>query len=120
MDSSDQSLVALLERIAIALEKIAGTTPESKVSQIDKPRTAFPWHEVSERCRKNLRRLIERTDDWPVPPTWEKNYRWPLSCEDLMEIGVHRCMNARNWANEAAKEVHVIMERLGFPNWIST
>lgn len=108
--------VVLLERIAVALEKLAAT---SQLSADKVPsRTAFPWDRVSVRCRRHLRRAVEYDRD-----DMFLGRKWPLSCEDLMEIGFDHLVNEmpiRNWSKKSAEEIVPVMAELGFADWRAT
>lgn len=112
----DAQFLAILERIAVALERIAERKERTKPPFNGKPQTAFPWNKVSQRCRGNLRSFLGYEDPLDLYE-WTKQYSWPLSCEDLIEIGPDRCKQARNFGPQCVKEISAILVSLGFPNW---
>ena len=110
------AVVILLERIAIALESIAGERQRVETCE-PRRRTAFPWDRVSVRCRKHLRSAVERN----FCDTFT-GYKWPLSCEDLMSLGYDYLVNeacVRNWSHKSANEINPILIELGFENWLT-
>lgn len=97
--ASVQSIVTLLERIAVALERLAGdriTRPET---------TEFPWHEMSKRTINAAMQL----DD--------KDYRYPFSCEALVAIGRERFLEERNFGDLCADEIAAVLDQFGFHQW---
>ena len=82
-----------LERIAAALEMIAATLQSMNrdggdtrdISQC----TKFPWHELPSylvaRVRREMAQEQNSTKPWRNPVF--DDFKWPLSCEDLIEIG---------------------------------
>ena len=114
MNTTVDPIVVLLERIAVALEIVAGNINQTSDART---RTEFPWDRVSVRCRKYLR-LAVQSDRFG----YFEGRMWPLSCEDLMEIGFHRLIHdmcIRNWGRKSAEEIVPLMASLGFDNWSS-
>ena len=109
------AIVMWLERIGVALESIA------ERAEVTKPATpsgsVFPWREVSVRTRRRLRDAVTE-NRWHV----FDEYTWPLSCEDLVELGAERLLNdacIRQWGNVSAAEVGMKLSELGFSyNWL--
>lgn len=109
-------IITLLERIALAIESQALQPAEAvKTAQ---QRTEFPWDAVSARCYKWLRAAVESDS---------KNYfngkSWPLSCEDLFELGFRYLTShiyVRNWSVVSAKEIAAVLKTLGFDGWEKT
>ena len=125
-----QPIVMLLERITVALEKIAGeherqhagNTANVEAKALPRESTPFPWCEVSPRCKTNLRRFWAR-DDRDGLYKWRTKYTWPFSCEDLVEIGFESLCAARNWGTKSGEEINAILCRMGFSSgsdWMST
>ena len=77
----------------------------------------FPWERVTVRCRRNVMFAVKRPS---LAGTFSK-YSWPLSCEDLFEIGYCQMVaNIRNWSHSSAKEISAILSELGHPGWENT
>lgn len=115
MVSSDESIVALLERIAVALETIAGNP---KAPAVKAEETQFPWWEMSRRCRDRLRDEAEK-----ACVTKFGGRKWPFSCEDLFALGFeYMTKNAaiRQWGKVSGLEVAAKLDELGFKDWSST
>lgn len=116
MSGPVEQIVALLERIAAALEKIANTGEPVVAETLN--RTEFPWCRTSVRCRKNLRSAVEKDEFGHF-----KGRAWPLCCEDLMEIGFQRLLEdvyVRNWGRKSAEEIIPLMAECGFSDWSTT
>ena len=121
-----EPIVVLLERIAVAMEKMAewhvGNTETAEKETVPRESTPFPWSEVSTRCKKNLWSFWEM-DDIYGDYEWRTKYKWPLSCEDVIEIGFKRLQEARNWGAKSGEEINTILCRMGFTSgreWMST
>jgi hypothetical protein len=74
--------------------------------------TPFPWDRVSTRCRNYLHRGVNRDVSGVF-----RNKKWPLTCEDLIEVGRDYALESRNWGNRCADEVALILKELGFGEW---
>lgn len=109
MSASEQPIVmplSPLERIAIALERIADALDDKHAQKLRvvKDETPFPWAEVGVRLQ-NAERRSRRPED---PPT---------TVERLIRIG-RRELYTNEWRNVGITtiegEIDPIMERLGF------
>ena len=95
----------LLERIAIALERLA-----IALRKHEKTHTPFPWNEMSAVTFERVQRGLDKAH-------WERrllNYDWPLSCEDLMEIGYSEIKDMRLVGGKSIKEIEQKLSELGF------
>lgn len=119
-----QAIVMLLERIVELLREPKRIEVIADVEAQKPPResTPFPWCEVSQRCKTNLRRFWSREDKDGIYK-WKTKYSWPLDCEDLVEIGFESLCDARNWGTKSGEEINSILCRMGFSvgtDWMST
>jgi hypothetical protein len=112
-----EPILALLERIAVALETIAGNQIKTHVTK--KTRTLFPWNLVSAVCRNAMRRAILNPNPRHQPREWGE-YKWPLCCEELNEIGFSNLEGIRNLGPKSRQELASVMTKIGWPDWMMT
>lgn len=117
MSTPVEPIVMLLERIAVALERIADASDKRRDEEAILDETPFPWHECCVRTR--LCEARARKGEGPKH-----------TCEALIRIGrsnicpTGAAVYSKSWRNfgpNSLKEVDAIMERLGFGDeWMST
>lgn len=102
-------LVEVLTRIAVALEKLGSNQERSKDG------TPFPWQKVSSRVR--FRFAMDNKPDTFFGKTW------PLTCEDLVDLGCRyltRNARIRGVGAKAGEEIAAVLDIMGFKNWQDT
>jgi len=95
-------------RIAAALERIADREPD------EVKRTPFPWEKMSNRTINCIDRVRGSERDR------HKEFQgktYPLSCEDIVEIGCGNFYELKNFGVGGAIEISNELEKLGFHNW---
>lgn len=97
-----------LERIADALERIAICMELRNASK--NKQTPFPWHEIPLHVWKRIKK------DVMDPPSYSvlKNFTWPLSCEDLVNLGPGILSECRMVGKKRLDVIGAKLDELGF------
>lgn len=75
--------------------------------------TAFPWESVSIRTAKAVMRAVNDKTVYRVPNVFSK-YEWPMSCEDLLQVGAFELLQLRNFGLMSLNEINSRLISLGF------
>jgi hypothetical protein len=104
-------IVEVLTRVAVALEKLVASQDCSKDG------TPFPWNQVSGRVRIRVRYAVENFGLRDFA-----NMTWPLTCEDLVDIGFRHFTESfiRGIGVQAGLEIATKLDELGFKHWQDT
>lgn len=99
-----------LERIAVALEN--HKKPVSEIHERQES-TPFPWHEVSARTRQNIQKEVSESNSRGC----FAGRNWPLTCEDLVAVGVVGILEIRNMGEKSLREIELKLLEKGFSNF---
>ena len=111
-----EKILDTVNRLATACEQIA-KQQHQKNQEPAKARTEFPWNKI--RSRQAIRAAIRRNKPFFDGPRLfdKKLYEWPLSCEDLLEIGWEKLSEISQVGGVTIDSIEFELANLGFNLW---
>ena len=111
-----EDILDAVKRLATACEEIA-KQQHQKNQEPAKTRTEFPWYKI--RARYSIRVAIRQNKPFFDGPRLfdKKLYEWPLSCEDLLEIGWQKLSQISKVGGGTIDLITFELVNLGFDLW---
>ena len=111
-----EDILDAVKRLATACEEIA-KRQHQKNQEPAQTRTEFPWYKI--RSRYSIRGAIRHNKPYFDGPRLfnKKLYEWPLSCEDLLEIGWQKLSEISQVGDVTIESIAHELVNLGFDIW---